>query len=237
MPLCPFCAIPDSQIVWSDELVIAVRDLHPVSRGHTLVIPRRHVATWFDASAAEREAIWRAVDAIKTMLDASDRPAGYNVGFNAGLPRARPSCISTCMSSRATSATWTIRAAGSDTSSPAVATTFATRRRSPRAARTTRSPRTSCRSWPVPKKSISCPHSCRQAASSEFSIPSRPRCARALSSGSSPAIISRSHRLRRSSSSSTGRPLGRSGDARGQGRRGCDAAGPHALVPSQGLAP
>ncbi|MCY1070970.1 DEAD/DEAH box helicase family protein [Nannocystis sp. RBIL2] len=81
---CPFCAIPDSQIVWSDELVIAVRDLHPVSRGHTLVIPRRHVATWFDASAAEREAIWRAVDAIKHMLDASDTPAGYNVGFNAG---------------------------------------------------------------------------------------------------------------------------------------------------------
>lgn len=84
VPPCPFCVILDSQIAWSDDLVIAVRDLHPVSRGHTLIIPRRHVVTWFDASAAEREAVWRAVDAVKRMLDASDAPDGYNVGFNAG---------------------------------------------------------------------------------------------------------------------------------------------------------
>lgn len=73
-------------MVWSDELVAAIPDLYPVSAGHTLFVPRRHVATWFDASPEEQRTIMLAVEAIKRRLDASARPPdGYNVGFNAGV--------------------------------------------------------------------------------------------------------------------------------------------------------
>ena len=55
-----------------------------MSPGHTLVIPRRLIATWFDATLEERVAIFELVDDVKRSLDAELRPDGYNIGINAG---------------------------------------------------------------------------------------------------------------------------------------------------------
>ncbi len=52
--------------------------------GHTLVIPRRHVETYFAATPEEHAELWRAVEEIKRSLDEELHPDGYNVGFNAG---------------------------------------------------------------------------------------------------------------------------------------------------------
>ncbi len=69
----------------SNDLAFALRDNFPVSPGHTLVVPRRLVATWFEATRQEQVAILDLVDVVKTALDAELMPDGYNVGFNAGL--------------------------------------------------------------------------------------------------------------------------------------------------------
>ena len=45
----PFSLIPPSAFIASNELAFAVFDLHPVSPGHTLIIPRREVPAWFNA--------------------------------------------------------------------------------------------------------------------------------------------------------------------------------------------
>lgn len=82
--VCPFCELPGDDLVWRSELVLAIRDRYPVAPGHTLVITRRHVATYFDAGALERAELWRAIDELKAALDAELHPDGYNVGFNAG---------------------------------------------------------------------------------------------------------------------------------------------------------
>jgi len=84
-PGCPFCDLADRDLVWSNDQAVAFRDGFPVSPGHTLVIPRRHVATYFDANAFEQAALWQGVSAVKAQLDTLDpKPDGYNVGFNAG---------------------------------------------------------------------------------------------------------------------------------------------------------
>lgn len=80
---CPFCNLSESDVVWQSDLVVAIRDRYPVTEGHTLVIPRRHMATYFDAKTYEKDELWRAVDAIKLALDEEFAPDGYNVGFNA----------------------------------------------------------------------------------------------------------------------------------------------------------
>lgn len=69
-----------------DGSVFAMRDAFPVSPGHTLVIPRRHVATWFHATLKEQHAITAAIAKVKARLDAEidPPPDGYNVGWNAG---------------------------------------------------------------------------------------------------------------------------------------------------------
>jgi diadenosine tetraphosphate (Ap4A) HIT family hydrolase len=80
----PFLERPASAHVASNALAFAIRDAFPVSPGHTLVITRRPVATWFDASRDEQLAILALIDEVKDGLDAELAPDGYNVGFNAG---------------------------------------------------------------------------------------------------------------------------------------------------------
>lgn len=83
---CPFCSLPPERIELERELAFTIRDGYPVSPGHTLVIPRRHCATYFDATPEEQAALWALVDETRRELDAhlDPRPDGYNVGFNAG---------------------------------------------------------------------------------------------------------------------------------------------------------
>ncbi|MBI5611363.1 MAG: HIT family protein [Deltaproteobacteria bacterium] len=81
----PFLSASPERWVASNDLAFALRDNFPVSPGHTLVVPRREVATWFDATREEQVAILELVDAVKAQLDAELQPAGYNVGFNAGV--------------------------------------------------------------------------------------------------------------------------------------------------------
>ena len=52
--------------------------------GHLLILPRRHVAGFFDASANERAALIELLDAGKALLDERYRPDGYNIGVNVG---------------------------------------------------------------------------------------------------------------------------------------------------------
>ncbi|MBN1208210.1 MAG: DEAD/DEAH box helicase family protein [Myxococcaceae bacterium] len=80
----PFLAIPESEWVASNTLAFAILDRYPVSPGHTLVIPRRPVATWFEATTEEQRALFELVDEIKRRLDAKLAPDGYNIGFNVG---------------------------------------------------------------------------------------------------------------------------------------------------------
>ncbi|MCA9691761.1 MAG: HIT domain-containing protein, partial [Myxococcales bacterium] len=80
----PFLEIPPRSWVAANDLAFAVRDRYPVSPGHTLVIPRRLVPTWFEASRLEQQAILALIDEVKVQLDAELHPDGYNVGFNAG---------------------------------------------------------------------------------------------------------------------------------------------------------
>lgn len=79
-----FQDIPTHRWVASNPLAFAIRDGFPVTPGHTLVITRRLVPTWFDATRDEQLAILDLVEAVKRQLDEEFRPAGYNVGFNVG---------------------------------------------------------------------------------------------------------------------------------------------------------
>lgn len=81
---CVFCAEMAQRVVWESELCVALRDAYPVTPGHTLVMPKRHVATWFDASVDEQHALMAGVAAVREALNAERHPDGYNVGFNVG---------------------------------------------------------------------------------------------------------------------------------------------------------
>ena len=79
---CIFCGEPE--FVIENELAFAHYDSYPVNRGHCLIIPRRHVAEYFQATAEEKAAIWALVDEMKTIIDKEFSPDAYNIGVNIG---------------------------------------------------------------------------------------------------------------------------------------------------------
>ncbi len=81
---CPFCNPPFERIIVKNDLAFALWDVNPVSRGHTLIIPFRHVASFFDMTPEERNAIMEIAVVQHNSLDSRYHPAGYNLGVNAG---------------------------------------------------------------------------------------------------------------------------------------------------------
>ena len=82
---CLFCEIPKDRVILENELAYAIRDGFPVAPMHSLVIPKRHVATFFDLYQPERNAIFKLVDALKINIEKSDSSvSGFNIGMNSG---------------------------------------------------------------------------------------------------------------------------------------------------------
>ena len=54
---CLFFSMRTERVIEESEVAYAIRDMYPVTEGHTLIIPRRHVADYFGLRSEEREAI------------------------------------------------------------------------------------------------------------------------------------------------------------------------------------
>jgi diadenosine tetraphosphate (Ap4A) HIT family hydrolase/5-methylcytosine-specific restriction endonuclease McrA len=82
---CAFCDMPSARIVAENELCYAVRDLYPVTPQHTLVIPKRHVADYFDLYQPERNAAQALLEAERESIKSTDTEvSAFNVGINCG---------------------------------------------------------------------------------------------------------------------------------------------------------
>jgi diadenosine tetraphosphate (Ap4A) HIT family hydrolase len=79
---CPFCDRRDA--VLENALAYARYDKYPVTRGHVLVIPKRHYSSLFESKEDEILAIWSLLCEAKQLLDAQYEPDGYNIGVNWG---------------------------------------------------------------------------------------------------------------------------------------------------------
>ena len=66
----PFLDVPESGWLASNDVAFAIADAYPVTPGHSLVIPRRLIRTWWEATEEERSGLWTLVDVVKRRLDA-----------------------------------------------------------------------------------------------------------------------------------------------------------------------
>ena len=80
---CIFCAIVTGDArswpVYEDEHCMAFLDVNPLTRGHTLVIPRRHAADLLAMAEDEAEQVMLATHRVARLLDARLQPAGLNL--------------------------------------------------------------------------------------------------------------------------------------------------------------
>jgi len=81
---CAFCTLLPDRVIDGNATAITIRDGYPVSPGHTLLIPKRHTASFFDLSQQERADLLGLLDRAKLALDREFQPQGYNIGINDG---------------------------------------------------------------------------------------------------------------------------------------------------------
>ena len=81
---CIFCVLPGIEILAENDLVRAFFDKYPVSPGHVLIVPKRHAATFFEATPEEMASVGDLLAKVKAKLDERYHPDGYNIGANVG---------------------------------------------------------------------------------------------------------------------------------------------------------
>lgn len=80
---CIFCNLdPNREIIAQNDLVLAFFDAFPVNPGHALIIPKRHVADYFDLTEDEVAAIQALLREVKVIVEKRFNPDGYNIGVN-----------------------------------------------------------------------------------------------------------------------------------------------------------
>ena len=80
---CIFCNLSkDKEIIAENDLAIAFYDSFPVNPGHVLIIPKRHVANYFELTEEECVAIQALLKIVKDTVEEKFHPDGYNIGVN-----------------------------------------------------------------------------------------------------------------------------------------------------------
>jgi diadenosine tetraphosphate (Ap4A) HIT family hydrolase len=81
---CPFCELATDRILRESDVAAAILDSYPVTEGHVLVVPKRHVESLFELPPNEQSAVWSFVAQVREVLTSKFRPDGFNIGLNDG---------------------------------------------------------------------------------------------------------------------------------------------------------
>ncbi|MBI4992656.1 MAG: HIT family protein [Candidatus Magasanikbacteria bacterium] len=83
---CIFCKIIKGEvpnyIVYEDKSILAFLDIFPHAKGHTVVVPKRHIDTYFDLSDDEMNKLSAGIKKAMEKIQAVLKPDGFNVGWN-----------------------------------------------------------------------------------------------------------------------------------------------------------
>ena len=79
---CELC-LPNDVLV-ENSLAYARYDNNSLSRGHALIIPKRHVASYFDMTSDEQSAVMSLLNQVQHIVQKQHAPDGYNIGVNIG---------------------------------------------------------------------------------------------------------------------------------------------------------
>jgi diadenosine tetraphosphate (Ap4A) HIT family hydrolase len=84
MNSCHFCNMPKNRILIENSSAFFVKDLYPVSDGHSLIIPKRHIESFFEATEFEQIQMLELLSQGHKLLQQECSPQSYNIGINDG---------------------------------------------------------------------------------------------------------------------------------------------------------
>lgn len=81
---CIFCDWPSREILLEDEHAVAFFDAYPVNPGHVLIVPKKHVADYFELETELQQACLKLLNQAKLLIQERYKPDGFNIGINTG---------------------------------------------------------------------------------------------------------------------------------------------------------
>lgn len=81
---CPFCILDEERVIFKNKSSYALLDIFPVSKGHTLIIPKRHILNLDELTNDEVVDFFETIIKVKKALDKILKPDGFNIGINLG---------------------------------------------------------------------------------------------------------------------------------------------------------
>jgi diadenosine tetraphosphate (Ap4A) HIT family hydrolase len=82
---CPFCSVESHRLLLTSINFIAFGDAYPVTAGHTLVVPRRHVSSIYELSSDQQSELWETVAIVRELLMKEFGVNALNIGINDGI--------------------------------------------------------------------------------------------------------------------------------------------------------
>lgn len=83
---CPFCDVEEARIIKENELAFVIKDAYPTVEGHVLVIPKRHVSSYWEITRPERNACDQLLLGERDAIQSEDSSVdGFNIGVNDGV--------------------------------------------------------------------------------------------------------------------------------------------------------
>ncbi|AHM63215.1 helicase [Flammeovirgaceae bacterium 311] len=79
-----FSQIPEDRIIHQGQHFFLVRDIYPVSPGHTLIISKEEKMDFFQLNAEERDELNELLLVARELIEKEFTPHGYNIGMNCG---------------------------------------------------------------------------------------------------------------------------------------------------------
>ncbi len=79
-----FSKIEKDRIIHQSEYFFIIKDMYPVSPGHSLIISNAPKRDYFDLNEDERKNLDEVILAAKVLIENEYAPDGYNIGMNCG---------------------------------------------------------------------------------------------------------------------------------------------------------
>jgi diadenosine tetraphosphate (Ap4A) HIT family hydrolase len=84
MTICHYCDFDEYDVIAKNDFGVVLPEPSPLSKGHCVIIPLRHVSSFFDVTDKERKSLMSLLELARNELVLHHQPAGFHVGFNDG---------------------------------------------------------------------------------------------------------------------------------------------------------
>ncbi|MBJ9951866.1 MULTISPECIES: HIT family protein [unclassified Acinetobacter] len=81
---CPYCEFEEFDIIDKNEFGAILPEQNPLSKGHSVIIPLRHIDSFFEVSEKERKSLSSLLELARNELKIRHQPEGFHITFNDG---------------------------------------------------------------------------------------------------------------------------------------------------------